>query len=91
MSGGNSVGGLVGYNDFAGSINNAYSSATVNGIGEVGGLVGSNAGTVGNTYSVGNLTGGSNFGVLVGSNTGSVSNSHVTKSAPSISTANPRR
>jgi len=77
------VGGLVGENQFEGTVINSYSTGSVsgeNGVG-VGGLVGENQfeGTVSNSYSTGSVSGKNGVGVggLVGNNyKGTVSNSH---------------
>jgi hypothetical protein len=76
VTGGSSVGSLVGYNE--GTVSNSYSAGTVTGEECVGCLLGLNAeGTVNNSYSTGSVTcehlvvGG-----LVGANNGTVSNSH---------------
>jgi trimeric autotransporter adhesin len=84
-SGGQYVGGLVGYNNI-GTIINSYATASVTGSGSntaVGGLLGENAGTVSNSYATGNVTGGTGsiyIGGLVGTNHGgnTVSNSYAT-------------
>ena len=52
------VGGLVGANDYNGTINNSYSTGSVSGGGYVGGLVGYNDGTISNSYSTGSVSGG---------------------------------
>ena len=71
------VGGLVGYN--AGNISYCYSTGTVSGSDEIGGLVGSNGtwvnsyttyGTISNCYSTGAVSGSQDVGGLVGDNTG---------------------
>jgi hypothetical protein len=62
------VGGLVGYND-GGTITNCYSSGSVSGNYDVGGLVGKNSGTITNCYSTGSVTGTQyQVGGLVGEN-----------------------
>ena len=61
------IGGLVGCN-YYGSISNCYSTGTVSGYGNVGGLVGINAGTISNCYSTGSVSGSSTVGGLVGEN-----------------------
>jgi filamentous hemagglutinin family protein len=78
----NEIGGLVGRN--AGTIDNSYSTVSVNGSSnsnQLGGLVGSNSGTITNSYSVGAVTGtGSSLGGLVGNlQSGTVSNSYWNK------------
>jgi Divergent InlB B-repeat domain/The GLUG motif len=79
------VGGLAGGS--IGVVDNSYSAATVNGIDNVGGLVGTNGeeGTVRNSYSIGNVTGYRFVGGLVGTNGGTVSNSYSTGSVTGTS------
>ncbi len=72
VTGGNSVGGLVGYND-DGLITACYSTGTVIGNKTVGGLMGGNEqGAVSACYSTGAVTGDSGVGGLVGGNGGSI-------------------
>jgi len=73
VSGGASVGGLVGGNSF-GTITNCYSSAAVSGDWNVGGLVGANdTGTITDCFYTGAISGNYNVGGLVGDNdTGTV-------------------
>jgi hypothetical protein len=72
------VGGLVGQNGY-GSISNCYSTGDVNGVGDVGGLVGFNHGIISNCYSAGDVNGYDSVGGLVGENrVGSVSNCYST-------------
>ena len=67
VTGGNSVGGLVGVNH--GTVSNSYSTGSVTGIDlAVGGLVGANRGTVSNSYFTGSVTGNEGVGGLVGIN-----------------------
>ncbi len=77
------VGGLIGYNNNAGTIENCYSQLQIEGKGRcIGGLVGySEGGTITNSYSIGKVTGGSsNVGGLVGYlYTGTITNSYWTK------------
>ena len=67
------IGGLVGDNTH-GSVSDCYSTGDVNGIAEVGGLVGVNYGSVSNCYSTSSVSGDRRIGDLVGMNAGSVSN-----------------
>jgi len=67
------IGGLVGDNN-GGSVSNCYSTGDVNGIVEVGGLVGVNYGSVSNCYSTSSVSGDRRVGDLVGMNASSVSN-----------------
>jgi len=76
VSGGWSVGGLVGYN--GGIVSNCYSTAGVSGYYYVGGLVGANSGTILNSHSTGDVIGVSDVGGLVGWNTGIISNCYST-------------
>ncbi|CAO3431384.1 MBG domain-containing protein [Azospirillum endophyticum] len=79
VSGAESVGGLVGYNNL-GAIANAYATGTVSGIQSVGGLVGFNGATITNAYATGAVSGSSLFiGGLVGSNSGgTIGNAYAT-------------
>ena len=64
---GSNVGGLVGINSQAGSILKCYARGTVDGVGNVGGLVGNSTGSVEQCYSTGNVVGTQdNIGGLVG-------------------------
>ena len=70
------VGGLVGGN--LGHVSNSYSTGSVAGYTQLGGLVGRNdKGTVSDCYSTGDVTGNSFAGGLVGGNRATVSNSHA--------------
>ncbi len=65
-----SLGGLVGNNN--GTIDNCYSTVTVNGIdaGDIyGGFVGNNGGTITNSYSIGSVADSTEAGGFCGSNT----------------------
>jgi hypothetical protein len=77
ITGGRTIGGLVGLN-VNGIIDNSYSSGSVTGAHWVGGLVGHNDGTVSNSYSTSNVTGDSGVGGLVAYNDDTVSNSYST-------------
>ncbi|MCL2012218.1 MAG: InlB B-repeat-containing protein [Cystobacterineae bacterium] len=82
VSGGENVGGLVGYNN-QGTVHNSYATGSVNGSSYyVGGLVGQNSGgTVHNSYATGSVnSSGDNVGGLVGYNAGTVQNSYATGS-----------
>jgi filamentous hemagglutinin family protein len=78
VTGKNQTGGLVGYNDYAGTITNSYSNGEVTGIGnDVGGLVGYNSGSITDSYAIGTVTGsGSDVGGLVGYNSGNITDSY---------------
>jgi filamentous hemagglutinin family protein len=88
VTGANNVGGLAGYS--RGTISNSYSTASVHGSTEVGGLVGqlSDGQTIGNSYATGAVTanGGSQYaGGLVGLNSGGgISASYATGSVSDI-------
>jgi filamentous hemagglutinin family protein len=80
ISGKNSVGGLVGFNDF-GTVTNSYAAGGVSGVNSVGGLVGvNNAGAISNTYATGSVSGTNEVGGLVGYHEGTISNSYATGS-----------
>jgi len=69
------VGGLAGFN--RATISNSYSTGSVTGNEEVGGLVGDNSlGTLRNCYSIARVTGEDIVGGLVGFSGGAVSNSY---------------
>ncbi|MFO7618761.1 MAG: GLUG motif-containing protein [Thermoplasmata archaeon] len=74
---GSVCGGLVGRN--TGSVNNSYATSAINGITNIGGLVGWNDyGTLNNSYATGEVVGTSDYvGGLVGYNEGPVTNSHA--------------
>ena len=85
VTGGNSVGGVVGSN--SGTVENCYNTGTVTGtgtddyVGGVGGVVGYNGGPVENCYNTGKVTGSaasSNVGGVVGRNDGTVKNCYNT-------------
>jgi hypothetical protein len=82
VTGNQSVGGLVGLNQYAsGVVSNSYSSANVTGYATIGGLIGQNGyGTVSNSYATGSVTGDVEIGGLVGHiyYAGTVSNSYST-------------
>jgi len=72
---GNTVGGLVGYNDNS-QISNASTTASVSGKNNIGGLAGVNDGNIADTYAVGSVSASSTVGGLIGSNSGSVIDSY---------------
>jgi hypothetical protein len=80
ISGGVFVGGLVGWNHNNASVSNCYSIGDVNGVDDVGGLVGYNIGVISNCSSTGDVSGTRWVGGLVGLNKddGSVSNCYST-------------
>ncbi len=68
ISGDNSVGGLVGKNNF-GRITSSYVTGTITGDGSVGGVVGYNRdGSITGSYASGIVTGNNDVGGLVGAN-----------------------
>jgi filamentous hemagglutinin family protein len=74
---GTNAAGIVGIN--YGTISNAFSTMTVTGFNEMGGLVGDNrAGIIRNSYATGDVSGTSQVGGLVGKNTGIIENSYAT-------------
>ncbi len=79
VSGNQDIGALVGGN-YYGTVNNSYATGNVNGMYNVGGLVGSNIGLVNNSYATDDVSGGARLGGLVGRNyeIGTVSNSYST-------------
>jgi hypothetical protein len=79
------VGGLVGYNYKEGEVYNSYSTGSVTGNEDVGGLVGQNEGKVEDSYSTGSVNKGLSqygdvVGGLVGLNEGIVGESYSTGS-----------
>ncbi|MCL2283663.1 MAG: hypothetical protein FWC26_10165 [Fibromonadales bacterium] len=79
ISGGGTIGGLVGRHFGGGTIVNSYTSGNVKGGSNVGGLVGVNGGTYNssrkdgtiiNSYATGNVEGNNDVGGLVGNNGG---------------------
>lgn len=78
VTGTDMTGGLVGNND--GTIGSSSSSTAVNGIYEVGGLVGRNSmGSVTEAvYAAGSVSGNSHIGGLIGLNAGLVNNAYAT-------------
>jgi hypothetical protein len=77
VTGGDSVGGLVGEND-GGSISNSSAASTVIGNDFVGGLVGYNNGYITNSSSSGSVDGTNNVGGLAGYSNGDILNSYAT-------------
>jgi hypothetical protein len=80
------VGGIAGFLDKGGIIQNSYNtgsvvgSSTNNFSNDIGGVVGYSKGLVSNTYSTGNIDGGINLGGLVGYNAGQLEHSFSTGS-----------
>jgi hypothetical protein len=82
--GGTLVGGLVGLND--GTISNCYSTGSVTGHGEVGGLVGEHSwGALHNCYSTAGVIGKYDVGGLVGRNEATIVNDSYCRGAVSDS------
>ncbi len=71
------VGGLVGYSA-SGTYTNCYVAGTVNGIDDVGGLIGNAIGTVNNSYSEGTVTGNEDVGGFIGSNAADINSCYST-------------
>jgi formylglycine-generating enzyme required for sulfatase activity len=74
ISGDNSTGGIVGYNDIRGTVQNCYTTSNVSGNSVIGGVVGANAGTVRNCYATGSVSGSDSVGGVVGDNEGTIQN-----------------
>jgi filamentous hemagglutinin family protein len=78
------VGGLVGYNSSAGTVNESHATGSVTATGngtstgvEVGGLAGENVGAVNSSYSTGNVSGNGDVGGLIGGNEGTINTSNA--------------
>ena len=85
---GNNVGGIVGA-IWSGSIENCHSTATIAGIDNVGGVVGSNSGNITNSYNSGTVNGSTNVGGVVGAIwSGSIENCYNSDSGNVNGTAN---
>ena len=74
------VGGLVGASWNSSTVSNCYSTGSVTGNSNVGGLVGANGGDVNYSYATDSVTGYDYVGGLVGANGGTLSNSYTTGS-----------
>jgi filamentous hemagglutinin family protein len=72
-----SVGGLVGRNDF-GTITKSYATGAVSGNRYVGGLVGLNNATISQAYATGAVSGSVDVGGLVGLNNATISQAYAT-------------
>ena len=78
ISGADNVGGLVGFNQGNGLIENAYAIGTVSGGNYVGGLVGNSRTSIYNSYARGNVAGTDYVGGLVGTRVmGTIDNSYA--------------
>ena len=80
------IGGLVGYNDFGGTISACSATGNASGGGIVGGLVGRSYGTISACYATGDATGTNNVGGLVGYNDfgGTISACYATGDASGV-------
>ena len=86
---GNSVGGVVGYNQSGSSVTTCYNTGTVSGSDYVGGVVGENSGSNGvveNCHNAGKVS-GRYVGGVVGSNSGTVENCYNTDSVSNGTTS----
>jgi len=81
ITGGDSVGGIAGYNE--GTVRRSHAAGNVEGTGGVGGLVGRNLGVVTESHTSAEVSGEDNVGGIVGRNAGvgEVSESYATGSA----------
>ena len=77
VSGGEDVGGIVGYNN-GGTVTNCAFSGSVSGKIGVGGVVGDNEGRVENCHNAGEVSGNDYVGGVVGDNSGTVENCYNT-------------
>ena len=64
ISGGNNVGGIVGYS--GGTIEDCYNTGSVSGGNNVGGIAGYSSGTIEDCYNTGSVSGGNNVGGIAG-------------------------
>jgi hypothetical protein len=71
----NLVGGLIGY-QISGTVSNCFFKGIVDGINNLGGLIGASEGNVVNSYSEGSVSGEEQVGGLIGTNEGNVANSY---------------
>jgi hypothetical protein len=77
LTGFEAVGGLVGFASWGSTVSDSYSTGSVTGGLDVGGLVGdNNADRVSDSYFIGRVRGNGGAGGLVGVNGGTVTNSH---------------
>lgn len=81
VTGGDSVGGIVGYNE--GAVRRSHAEGNVDGVGSVGGVVGRNLGAVRQSRASVEVSGEDNVGGITGRNAGvgEVSESYATGSA----------
>ena len=81
MSGGDKVGGVIGFIDISGDVSESYATGDVSGGDEVGGLVGFVNGDIEKSYATGDVSGNSKVGGLAGIlDTGKTSESYATGS-----------
>ena len=94
VSGGHTVGGLVGFNYSSGTVMGSYVTGRVSGHTRdgsydrhlvAGGLVGTNYGTIRTSYATGRVSGGNSVGGLVGVNQGPVMASYATGGVSGLS------
>jgi uncharacterized repeat protein (TIGR02543 family) len=72
------VGGVAGYSEVGGTIENCYVTGTVSGFSAVGGLIGMNNGIVRNSYATAAVDGNTFVGGLLGQNYDTIENSYST-------------
>ena len=81
------AGTLMGYAEGNSTVSNSYSTGSVSGVEDVGGLIGYNEGTVSSSYFTGSISGTKYVGGLIGeTHSGAVSNSYSTGSVSGSST-----
>ena len=80
VKGGETAGGLVGFNDYRGSIKSSYATNNVSGKDFAGGLVGGSKGSIASSHASGNVSGVGSAGGLVGQSSGSITFSHASGS-----------
>ncbi len=73
------TGGLVGYNQAQGEIENSFARGDVTGHEDVGGFVGENVGLIEYAYSTGFIAGTENYGGVCGVNSGNINFSYWDK------------
>jgi hypothetical protein len=78
------VGGLAGTLQSDSFILNSFSSGSVTGLNDVGGLIGNNSGKVSSSYTTATLTGTNNIGGLVGYNTNIIESSYANNTVTGI-------
>ena len=78
ISGGNNVGGIVGYS--GGTIEDCYNTGSVSGGNNVGGIAGYSSGTIEDCYNTGSVSGGNNVGGIAGYSSGTIEDCYNTGS-----------